>query len=151
MPTPLKGTDFISMGSASLGAKMVAKVNTPIRNVGMDYRLDIHGSTAVGLWFEVGPSGEGAWDGAMFGVDSGEIDFHGVGEAGKLPMKTVLEYQMRGLKLGLGDTEYTAWAVKNVINADTSYYVRVRETPSRILFGSYSAGEEATVHNIQLS
>ena len=150
LPTPLKGVDIIPFKSATLGAKMVAKVNTPVKKIDTDYRIDIHANTSIGLWFEVGPSGDNKWNGALLGVCGGEIDFHGVGEASKLPEKAVLEYPMQGLKLQLGDKEYTAWAVKNNLDGNKSYYARVREMPESLVFGPYASDDEAAVNVIYL-
>jgi len=150
LPTPLKGVDHISIGSASLGAKMVAKVNTPVKKIDPGYRIDIHANMSFGLWFEVGPSQNKVWDGALLGVYGGSIDFHGIGDAGKLPQKAVLEYPMKGLKLQLGEKEYTAWAVQNSLDEKHSYYVRVRDMPGSIVFGSYTAKEEAEVNIVNL-
>ncbi|KPK96116.1 hypothetical protein AMJ80_01750 [bacterium SM23_31] len=150
LPTPLKGVDLISIGSASLGAKMVAKVNTPVKKIDTEYRIDIHANRSFGLWFEVGPYLDKVWHGALLGVYGGGIDFHGVGEAGKLPQKAVLEYPMKGLKLQLGEREYEAWAVQNNLDENHSYYVRVKDMPGSIIFGPYTAEEEAEVNIIDL-
>ena len=150
LPTPLKGADIIAFDNASLGAKMVAKANTPVKEIDSGYRMAIHANPNYGVWFEVGPSGDSAWSGALLGVSNALIDAHGVGSAGKLPEKAILEYQMQGLKVQLGETEYTAWAVQNNLDSNNSYYVRVREMPESILFGPYSSEEEAEVHIINL-
>ena len=150
LPTPLKGADIIASGSPSLGAKMVAKANTPIKEIDSDYRIDLHANPNYGIWFEIGPSGDSVWNGALLGVSNALIDAHGVGSAGKLPEKAILEYQMQGLKLKLGEKEYTAWAVQNKLDSNNSYYVRVREMPESIIFGPYSSEEEASVNIINL-
>ncbi|HUU30238.1 MAG TPA: hypothetical protein VM123_20730 [archaeon] len=150
LPTPLKGADRISIESPSLGAKMVAKANTPIPKIAADYRLDVHANPGFGLWFEVGPVEDNTWQGALLGVCGAAIDFHGVGEAGVLPQKAVLEYPMQGLKLVLGEREFTAWAVQNRLDETHSYYVRVQGMPGSIVFGPYAAEEEASVNVIEL-
>lgn len=151
MPTPLIAADSIAFDSPSLVAKMVAKANTPVKPLEIDYRLGIHANTGFGLWFEVGPSSGQTWNGALLGACGGEIDFHGVGPAGKLPQKAVLEYPMEGLKLQLADKEYVAWAVKNVLEGDASYYVRLKERAESIVFGPFSEDEESSVHVARLS
>lgn len=148
LPTPLRGMDIISIESSSLGAKMVARVNTPIQKIDLEYRIDIHAHPHFGVWFEIGPSSDNIWNGALLGVCGGEIDSHGVGNAGKLPQKTLLEYQMKGLKLTLGEREYTAWAVKNSIDGTHSYYVRAQGISKSIVFGSYTAEDEAQMNVI---
>jgi len=150
LPTPLRGADCIASTSASLGAKMVAKANTPVPKVSTDYRIDIQANPNYGTWFEVGPAGDAVWKGALFGVSGGDINFHGVGAAGILPDKAVLEYPMEGLKLQLGEKDYTAWAVQNTFDAGHSYYVRIREMPASIVFGPYASDDEASVNVIVL-
>ena len=127
---------------------MVAKANTPIQKIDTEYRINIHAHPHFGVWFEIGPISDNNWDGALLGVCGAEIDSHGVGNAEKLPEKTILEYQMKGLKLTLGEKEYTAWAVKNTIDGSHSYYVRIQGIPESIVFGSYTAEEEAQMHVI---
>jgi len=86
----------------------------------------------------------------MFGVAGGEVVFQAVGPAGGLPEKSVLNYPMQGLKLTLGDTEYTAWAAQNEITPETAYYVKVEGYPTSIVFGPYSNEESADVYVINL-
>lgn len=149
LPTPLKGVVVMSASDASLGAKLVARANTPAPKIDTEYRLDIRANPGVGVWLEIGPGKGHEWNGALLGVNGGEIDAHGVGDAGNLPQRTVLEYQMQGLKLKLGDEEYTAWAVQNKLDEDSSYYARIKDRPKSILFGPYAQAEEAEVHVIQ--
>jgi hypothetical protein len=128
----------------------VAKANMPPKKIEPGYRLDIFGIQGLGQYFEVGPPPGQTWDGVMFGIDRGEITAHAVGPAHKLPEKAVLEYPMKGLKLKLGDTEYTAWAVKNQLADDASYYVKVAEYPASILFGPMSESDDAEVFIVTL-
>ncbi len=144
MPTPLRGAEVYAVGDATVGAKIVAKVHGSPEQVSPDYRFDIYGNAQIGQWFEVGPV-SGPWEGAMFGVDEGEITFQAVGPKDRLPSTSTLNYPMKGLKLSLGDTEYTAWAVKNPIDTDTSYFVKVEGFPGSIVFGSFSESDAAEV------
>ena len=148
LPTPLKGVEVIDFSDASLGAKLVARANTPMPEIETEYRLDIHANPGYGQWVEIGPVEDREWNGALLGVNGADIDAHGVGVAGKLPQKAVLEYPMKGLKLTLGDTEYTAWAVQNKLDSTSSYYARIQEMPKSFLFGPYAQDEEADVHII---
>jgi hypothetical protein len=149
LPTPFQGAKILAAGSAAAGAKVVAAVHTPPKSLPGEYRLDVHAMPKLGQWFEAGPT-EGCWEGAMFGICGGEIDAHGVGPAGKLPEKAVLEYPMKGLKLNLGETEYTAWAVRNRLDAGSSYYVRVQGEPRSILLGPMAEGDEAEVYVLNI-
>lgn len=150
LTTPLKAVDVLMADSATLGAKLVAKVHgAPKEAIPTEYRLDLYGNEHLGLWFEVGPR-QGSWSGGMLAVPDGEILFHGVGPKGSLPEKSVLNYPVEGLKLNWGDKEFTAWAVQNEMDADTSYYVKVKGSPDSILFGPYSLEEEAEVFMVAL-
>lgn len=150
LPTPLKGVDVLTAASATVGAKMVAKVHgTSSEAVSSDYRLDLYGNEHLGQWFEVGPN-DGSWSGGMFAVADAEIVFHGVGPKGSLPEKSVLNFPVEGLKLHLGDKEYTAWAVQNPLDPESSYFVKVKGFPESILFGPYSQEEDAEVFVVAL-
>ncbi len=146
LPTPLAGASVYSIEEETLGAKFAAKANMPVPKRAMDYRIDVHANPGFGVWFELGSIAGGEWQGALCGVTGGEISAHGVGPAGELPKTTVLEYQMKGLKLEVGDAEYTAWAVKNHLPADQSYFVQVQDVPDGLVFGSLSEDDELDAH-----
>jgi hypothetical protein len=150
LPTPLKGVDVLSASGTAFGAKLVAQVHRPPKTeTSAEYRLDLYGNEQIGQWFEVGPKG-GSWPGGIFAVSDAEIAFHGVGPKGSLPDKSVLNYPMEGMKLNLGEKEYTAWAVQNELDADTSYFVKVKGFPDSILFGAYSNEEDAEAFVVRL-
>jgi hypothetical protein len=148
LPTPLKGVDFLSHSDPSMAAKLVVKINTPAKAIPSEYRIDTYGNAQIGQWIEVGPSTE-SWPGAMFGVAGGEIIFHAVGPKGSLPNQSVLNYPLRGLKLNLGEKEYTAWAAQNPITPETSYFVKIEGFPESFIFGPYSTQEEADVYVVK--
>lgn len=150
LPTPLKGAEVVT--KTQLGAKVAAKANMPMKNIQADYRLGLYPLPGLGLWFEVGPA-TGVWNGAIFGLAGGEdaaIDAHGVGPAGKLPERAVLEYPMQGLTLQAGEREYTAWAVKNQLGENDSYYLRVRGAPASLLFGELPEADDADMHVLEV-
>jgi hypothetical protein len=150
LPTAFRGADVFKADNPALGAKIVAKANMPIKKTPADYHLDTYGIEGVGQWFEVGPAEGGNWSGAMFGVDQGEINAHGVGPSHKLPERAVLNYPMQGMKLNLGDREFTAWAVQNELTGSDSYYLRVVDFPDTIIFGPLSQGDDAEVFVVDL-
>ncbi len=141
LPTPLKGAEILSLANPSLGVKIVSLANMPQKALKPEYRLAVHGISGVGTWLEVGPGAGQVWKGVMLGVRDGEIAAHGVGAAGTVPERCVLEYPVKGMKVQMGETEYTAWAVQNELNEGDSYYVSIRDYPSSILFGPL-AGED---------
>jgi len=149
LSTPLKGADVLSASGSGLGAKLAARVHKPSKPISAEYQLDILGNEQIGQWFEVRPA-QGSWPGVMFGVAGAEIAFHGVGPAGSLPSKTVLNYPMQGLKLEMGEKEYLAWATQNELNAETSYFIKVEGYPESIVFGPYSTEQEADVFVVRL-
>ena len=149
LPTPLRGCDFLSLTDPAMAAKLVVKVNTPVKEIVSEYRLDTYGNPHIGQWIEVGPW-TGSWPGAMFGVSGAEITFHAVGPKGSLPTLSSLRYPLKGMKLNLGGKEYTAWAAQNEIPSDISYFVKLEGFPESILFGPYATEEEADVFVVQL-
>lgn len=150
LPTPLKEAQMLPESSATLAPKLVALANKPVKASSLDYGLDIYGIPNLGQWFEVGP-GNGDWKGVIFGVTQGEILAHGVGERGQLPTdKMILNYPQKGLKLKLGEKEYTAWAVQNEMSEKSSYFLKVEGHPDSILFGPYSSDDEAEVFIVKL-
>ena len=150
LPTPLKGAEVLSLADCALGTKAAARASMPIKGIEMGYHLNIHGLPGIGLWFEVGPAGSVDWQGALFAVHAAEIDFHGVGPAGGIPERAVLEYPVKGTKLQLGEREFTAWAVRNNLDSAHSYYVRVQGEPETILFGPHTDKDDAEVHVVSL-
>ncbi len=148
LPTPLRGAEGVTM--ASLGPKLAARANTPWKPLPTSYRLDPRPLPGIGLWFEVAPA-QGEWKGAIFGVTGAEVDAHGVGPAGTIPQRAVLEYPFKGMKLQLGETEYLAWGLSNTLTPQESYFIRVSTTPKSILFGELPTGDEADLYTIMLT
>jgi len=148
LPTPFQGADVVPVTGATLGAKLTAKANVPVRSVPMEYRLAVHANPGFGVWFESGPGPGHTWIGALLGTEQGEVDAHGVGPAGEIPEKATLHYPVQGLQLTLGERSFTAWAVQNPLDETQSYYARVKGTPAGLLFGPYSQEDEAEVHRI---
>jgi hypothetical protein len=149
LPTPLKSAEIFSASDPGMGAKLVAKAHTPPKPGASEYHIDIHGNEQIGQWFEVRPV-KTSWPGIMFGVADAEISFQAAGPAGNLPVKSVLNYPVQGLKLNLGETEYTAWATQNDLNDETSYFVKVSGFPKSIIFGPYFEQEAADMYVLDL-
>jgi len=136
----------------TLGAKLVAAANIPpAMPVPAPYRLAVHAHEGYGTWLETGPVAA-SWAGALAGAaPEGRIVFQGVGPAGQLPQKAVLAYPEQGLKLRLGEIEYLAWAVRNLITAADSHYVKIDGAPGSLLFGPYASDDEAEVFVLKTS
>jgi hypothetical protein len=148
LPTLLKGIDFMSQSDPALGAKMVAKVHSPVKQIDSEYRIDVYANPQIGQWLEIGPKNI-SWNGAMFGVSDAKISYHAVGPKGSLPDKAVLNYPVKDMKVTLGEKEYIVWAVQNEVNTETSYFIKVEGFPESIIFGPYSSDEQAEVYVIR--
>ena len=149
LPTPLRGAEILSAASAAFGPKLVAMLHKPETPLTADYRMDVYAMKGIGQWLEMGPR-EGVWKGAIMGVSGGEIVLHAVGPRDKLPEKTVLNYPQEGLQLSIGETNYTAWAVQNELDADHSYYAKVEGCPDSLVFGAYPETDDAEMFVIEL-
>lgn len=152
LPQLLQHATVVEEAAASWAAKIVARANMPGKAAAPDYRLDIQGDERLGQWFEIGPR-EGLWQGVVLGVHGGgaEINFQAVGPKGVLPEKTTLEFAQQGLRIQAGSREFTAWAVRNEVASDLSYFVRIKGCPEAILFMPYADDSDvsATVLGLQ--
>jgi hypothetical protein len=149
LSTPLKGSDCLSLMDAGFGAKLVAKVHGPVKEIASDYCLDAYGNPQIGQWFEVGPS-KSRWIGAMFGVEGAKIAFHAVGPKGRLPSRSTLNYPVKDMEVTLGDKKYRVWAVQNELEPKDSYFLKVEGISDSVIFGPYSREEEAEVYVLHL-
>ncbi|WP_163337202.1 hypothetical protein [Desulfopila sp. IMCC35008] len=132
------------------GAKIVAALHKPVAKVTLPYRIDVYGIPQIGQWFEVGPVGKD-WQGVIFATEGETIKMHAVGNSGQLPEKSVLNYAQQGLKIDMGEVSFDGWAVQNVLDADTSYFVKVEGAPKAVMFCPYSQEDEAEAYVIRLS
>jgi hypothetical protein len=151
LPTPLKGARPFKAGDPALPVKLVAAANKPAAPAAGEYRLDLYPTQGLGLWFEVGPGPGRTWAGALFGVSGGAVDAHGVGPRGQLPERSTVEFPMKGLQLELGGLPHTAWAVRNALEDDQSYFVRVKDLSGSIVFGPFPEGDAADLYRLQLA
>ncbi len=138
LPTALKEISLLTDTDPAWAAKLLAAIHRPAKapDTPAPYRITVHANEYLGQWFEVGPA-VGEWQGALFGLDEGEITHHGVGPSGFPPERCTLEYPWRGLKLEVAGKSYTAWAVQNKIRADESYYVKITGHPGSLVFGEH--------------
>ena len=150
LPTPLQAVDVLPLEDSGLGAKLVARVHGTHKTMDLEYLLNIHGNDQVGQWFELRPQHE-SWPGVIFGAAGAEIAFQAVGPRGKLPEKSVLEYPVQGIQLGLGEKEVVAWSVRNELDAQTAYYAKVEGSPDAIVFGPYTEGQAADLFVVSLT
>jgi hypothetical protein len=152
VPAALSRASVLPAALAAWPAKVVAKASVPRHTApATDYRLNILGNERLGQWFEIGPR-EQDWSGVVFGVSgaNAKINFQAVGPAGSLPEKTTLEFAQQGLRLEVGGSEFSAWAVRNRISAATSYYARVEGCPQAILLMPYAEDDDAEATVLRL-
>jgi hypothetical protein len=149
LPTPLAGCEVLDLSNPAFGAKIVAKAHKQIKGIFPPYRLDVYGIPQIGQWFEIGPRNE-TWSGALFGTSDEGPCLHTAGKSGQLPEKSTLNYPQRGLEIELNGRKFTAWAIQNDLDSESSYYVKVDGHPDSILFSSYSSAEETDVYVLKL-
>lgn len=136
LPTPLRAAKVVSADDPTLGAKLLAAASKPPARVAPPYRLGVYAMKQLGLWLELGPAtGQEPWAGALLGAADAEVDSHGVGPAGELPKTAVLEYPIKGMTLEAGEAQFHAWAVRNAIDVQNSYFARITGDPSAVVFG----------------
>ncbi|MBQ7608735.1 MAG: hypothetical protein IJU76_12320 [Desulfovibrionaceae bacterium] len=146
LPTPLTTAQFVAKG---LGAKVAVRVHT-VTPLWPDFRLRPHALGSLGLWFELGPR-DGSWQGAFFATDAVSApSAHGVGRAGSIPEKCILEYPVRGMQLTVRGIACTGWGVQNTLTSEESYFVRVPACPEVISFGPFPRTNEAELYTLAL-
>ncbi|MBT8439892.1 MAG: hypothetical protein KJO91_09205 [Gammaproteobacteria bacterium] len=152
MPMLLRHFQCLNGAEPSWPAKVVAAAfGKAGESCCAEFRFNVIAHAMLGQWFEVGPS-NGQWQGVMFGVDAdGTITHHAVGPRAQLPEKAVLEYPTQGIKAALGETEFTAWSVQNVVGAEDSYYIKVEGFPNAVIIGAHPDSDDADVFHLELT
>lgn len=150
LPSVFADVPFLGADSTSIGSKLAAMANMPAKKQVHPFRLKLHANPGFGIWLETGPVSSTEWKGTILGLNEGKIKAHGVGDAGQIPEKCVLEYPSEGIELQSGETSYIAWAVQNSINESSSYFVKIDGVPKAILFGELPQGEEADLHILKI-
>lgn len=152
LPPLLRDAQLLAPPLATWGARTVALTHTKARpTVADDFRLSLIAHSALGLWFEIGPATPAQWQGAIFGIDAGDITHQGVGPSGVLPERCTLEYPSQGIQVEVDGRPFTCWAIQNVLDGTTSHFIRVLGKPTRILFGELPAGDAADLAVLQLT
>jgi hypothetical protein len=62
-----------------------------------------------------------------------------------------LEFAQEGLQIKSGGRDFTAWAVRNQVGADASYFARVKGSPEAILFMPYAEESDAPADIVWLT
>jgi hypothetical protein len=151
LPAMLRQAQCLAPPATHWGAQLVAiAMRRPRVTDPQPLRLNVLAHPSLGQWFEIGPPAGDAWQGAIFGIDDGEITHQGVGPSGTLPECCTLEYPSQGIRAQAGGRAFTCWAVRNALDSGQSHYVRVVGTPSCLLFGELPEGDDAELCVLEL-
>lgn len=144
--TDLPGTpllaDWETVTAAGWPAKVIARLHAPRAPV-WPLRIDVYAQERLGVWLEVKPAPTQATAGCLLGVSGNEaaISFHAVGPAGRLPERSVNEYEMKGIGFEAAGHAFSAWALRNALSPTDSYFVRIEGEPDLIAIGNLPNGE----------
>ena len=143
--TPLLG-DFEIVQGSGWQAKAVARLHAP-RKPKWPVRFGLYAQEKLGVWLEVKPQPSEVTAGCLVGVSGNEsrISFHAVGEAGRLPEKSVNEYELKGIEFETAGHKFTAWALQNTLTSGDAYYVRLEDEPDMLAIGTLPGGEVSDV------
>lgn len=150
LPLFLRDCPLHKASDTAWPAKLVAAFYTKTSATAQEFYFAAYGNPHLGQWIEVGPR-SGNWNGAMLGVTGdAKITHHAVGPRGRLPERTVVEYPIRDMKVTLGETPFTVWAVQNAISAEQSYFAKIDGLSATIICGGHPGDETSEVYSIQL-
>lgn len=162
LPALLQSAMTFVEGNASWPVKIVAATARRDDSQGLaplgDYRMTLWGDENIGQWLEIGARSQTlagfafgiSGDPAQAGVPAASIVFQAVGPRGGLPEKTVLEYAQQGLQMKVGERDFTSWAVRNTIEPDQSYFVRITGCPAALICMPYPEGDDVEATVIEL-
>lgn len=146
MKAGLPGTglldDYEIVQGAGWQAKAVARLHAP-RKPKWPVRLGLFAQEKLGVWLEVKPEPMQTTMGCMVGVSGNEADisFHAVGPAGRLPEKSINEYELKGIEFESAGQAFKAWALQNTFTPSDAYYVRLEGEPDLLAIGTLPDGE----------
>jgi hypothetical protein len=137
LPLLVRDAALLSAQDAGWPAKIVAGMARPAKSSDLGFHLAVHAHPMIGQFFEVGPE-SGEWPGALFGVaGDARITHHAVAPRGEVPERGTVEYELAGLEATVQDRQFVAWAAKNRLTPEQSYFLRVEGTPAALLVGNY--------------
>lgn len=152
LPALLQHAQRLSPPWSGWGAQIVAAALRGARpTAGAGLRLNVIAHPSLGQWFEIGPPAGTRWQGALFGIDEGEITHQGVGPSGVLPERCTLEYPSQGIRAQALGRAFDCWAIRNALDEGQSHFVRVIGAPSHLLLGELPEGDEAELQVLQLA
>lgn len=133
-------------------ARAVARAHAPSKST-LPLKLTVYAEERLGVWLELRPKATEVLQGFVAGVSGldADITFHAVGVSGRLPDKSVNEYELRGLKFETLDMAFNAWGLQNKIVADQSYFIRLEGEPDVLAFGEMPGGEISELDFVRLA
>jgi hypothetical protein len=134
--------DWEVVSGTTWPAKVIARLHAPKKST-WPIKIEIFAQEKLGVWISVNPEPGSTTQGCVVGVsgNNADISFHAVGLAGRLPERSVNEYEIKGLEFDFDDLHFKAWAVQNKIGPDDAYYVRIEGEPDVISAGGFPNGE----------
>ena len=143
---PFFGTNVLNdwevVSGTTWPAKVVARLHVP-QKLNWPIRLEIFAQEKLGVWLSVNPQPGSITHGCVVGVsgNNADINFHAVGPAGRLPERSVNEYELKGIEFDIDTEHFKAWGVQNTLGPDDAYYVRLENEPDIIAVGGLPSGE----------
>lgn len=133
-------------------ARAVARAHAPAKS-SLPLRLSVYAEERLGVWLELRPRTTEALQGFIAGVSGtgADITFHAVGLSGRLPDKSVNEYELRGLKFDTEGVAFNAWGLQNKITPEQSYFIRLEGEPDMLAFGALPGGEISELEFVRLA
>ncbi|WP_456325529.1 hypothetical protein [Desulfonauticus submarinus] len=147
LPFIWQNINFVSL-DFSFATKVVAKIHLPFKKLSLPYEIKPYAVPGLGLWLEINPANE-EWDGVLIGARNAKIKHMGIGQPGKLPEKSILEYPVRDLKLEVDEKEFVCWAVQNKIDKNNVAFINFDGVPEELVLGPWNK-EQPTVYTFSL-
>ena len=156
-PTALTGVgvldDWMAVGPADKWvARAVARAHAPSKSA-LPVRLTAYAEERLGVWLELRPNTTKTLEGFIAGVSGAgaDITFHAVGPSGRLPDRSVNEYELRGVKFDTLGWSFNAWGLQNSIAPEQSYFMRLEGEPDVLAFGELPGGEILELDFVRLA
>jgi hypothetical protein len=133
-------------------ARAVGRAHAPAKS-SLPLRLSVYAEERLGVWLELRPPATEPLQGFIAGVSGtgADITFHAVGLSGRLPDKSVNEYELRGLKFETEGAAFNAWGLQNKITPEQSYFIRLEGEPDVLAFGALPGGEISELDFVRLA
>ncbi len=141
----IKNATTILKNKIATKAFILVSKNPQLANNNENYRFNVICPTGLGLWLEIGAKTEN-WQGIILGSygNNSEPVAHGVGVKNVIPQKATLNYPVKGMQIELTDKKFIAWGCQNLLTPDISYFVKLNEIPTDIIFAEFPKDEQSS-------